>query len=725
MSNSIDTSIQFLKSIGPKRSEYFNSIGIQTVHDLLYYFPTRYLDRSSILNTKKVINYVVNGYEGEVTIIGEVVDKELIRYGKKRLLKVSFKDEQGFFECVWFQGIRFFKDKFNENEVYAISAKPVITKYGHLQFAHPDFDLFSSNESKEFVNTGKIIPFYRIPQELRKINFGNISFRKLIHNAVIKYLKELPETLPEYIVADNNLIDIQTTVQNKHFPLNKTLLEKADYRLKFEELFYIESIIAIRKYNIKEKTNGFSFLLNKQLLKDFLKSLPFELTDAQKKVLHEIRLDMESSKPMNRLIQGDVGSGKTIVALIAMIIAITNNKQAAIMAPTEILALQHYEKIKSFLRMFNINVYLLLGGQKAKDKNNTYKIISNGDPCIIIGTHALIEQKVEFVNLALVVIDEQHRFGVAQRLRLISKGSSPDVIVMTATPIPRTLTMTVYGDLDVSIINEMPKNRKPIKTYLRGENKLEEIYSFIKKSAVNGIQSFIVYPLVEESEKLDLKAAETHYSELKDSVFSEVNVGLIHGRMDWNEKKDIMSRFSQKEFDILISTTVIEVGIDIPGANIILINDAHRFGLSQLHQLRGRIGRGTEQGYCILVVKNSFISKRIEPTFSFEFLSDSVIQKNKTVIRLNAMAEHTSGFTLSEIDLKLRGPGDVFGVQQSGLPKFKYADLINDLNILINAKQQAFKVINDDPQLKKIKNILINNIIDKIYSENIKYMNTA
>ncbi len=724
MSITLNSSIQYLKSIGPKKSELFSKFGINTVYDLLYFFPSRYLDRTTIIDSSQVVKFVASGYNKEITIIGKVTDTEEIRYGRKTIFKVSFKDDNGFFEAVWFRGVKFFKNRFKVDEYYAISAKPVITKYGHLQFAHPDFDKLSSNESVDFRNTGKIIPFYRVPAELKKANLGDLSFRNVISSAVSQCLNEIRETLPAKIITKNNLLDIKTTIKNKHFPESIGLLDRANYRLKFEELFYIESLIALKKKKQK-KGNGISYKVDVPLVKNFLDSLNFQLTKGQLNSLHEIRLDLESSTPMNRLLQGDVGSGKTIVALIALLIVVSNGKQAALMAPTEILAVQHFNNLSEMLSNFPIKIKLLLGGQKGKEKKEAYKNMADGLPAIYVGTHALIEAKANFTNLGLIIIDEQHRFGVAQRSSLITKSNAPDVLVMTATPIPRTLTMTLYGDLDISIIDEMPQNRVPIKTYLRSDSKLDKIYQFIIDSVHKGFQAFIVYPLVEESDKLELKAAEQYYNDLTNSIFSKQQVGLIHGKMKWEEKKEVMLNFNNKKFDILISTTVIEVGIDIPNANIMVINDAHRFGLSQLHQLRGRIGRGAEQGHCILVTSEALAKKQFDASFSFDFLSPAQIQKNKTIIRLNSLVNYTSGFKLAEIDMKLRGPGDIYGLKQSGLPDFKYANLTEDQDVLLKAKETAFSLIDDDPQLEKNENKMVKENIIKFYKKNIHYSSIA
>ncbi len=720
-SKSLSDPIQYLSGVGPKRADSFKAMGINTIENLLFYFPTKYLDRSNILTTAKLLEHVINGYDGEVTVVARVTSTEVIRYRKKQIFKVQFKDDKGFFECVWFKGIKFFKTLFKESDTYAVSGKPSLTRYGNLQFAHPDFDKFSDDESNDFTSTGKIIPFYSIPQDLKSKNVGDIGLRKMIKKAVDEYTDFLVETLPVQLVQSNQLLDIKTAVRNIHFPDSEDDLSQSQNRFKYEELFYIETIVALRKYNYLEKTNGIKFTIHTELIKNFLDTLSFELTDDQLNVLSDIKLDMKNIKPMNRLLQGDVGSGKTIVALISVLIAVSNGHQAVIMAPTEILADQHHQSITKLLKDFNYSVELLIGGTKKSEKNQIKESIQNGKCNILIGTHALIEEDVDFTSLGLVVIDEQHRFGVAHRGKLIKKGIAPDVLIMTATPIPRTLTMTLYGDLDLSLIKELPKNRMPIKTALRGEHSLPDIFKFINDKHESGYQSFIVYPLVEDSEKLDLKAAEVHYSELKETLLKDLNIGLLHGRMNWKEKDETMQRFKNKEFDVLISTTVIEVGIDIPDANIIIINDAERFGLSQLHQLRGRVGRGTVQAYCILITKDELAAKTRNFNYNFDYLSKSQIEFHKSKIRLNAMVNHNSGFDLSEVDLKLRGPGDIFGKMQSGFPKLIFADLTTDQDILINAKNDAFNIIENDSKLAKKENYMIKKKLTEYYSENLQY----
>ncbi|NWF50294.1 MAG: ATP-dependent DNA helicase RecG [Ignavibacteriaceae bacterium] len=724
----VEQSVQYLKAVGPKRAASFNKIGIKTIRDLLFYFPSRHLDRTTVLTFAKAYSYVSNGYSGELTIIAKVAGVEKIRYAKKELLKVQFRDSTGFFECIWFQGIKYFQSVFNEGDTFAISSKPTISRYGKFQFTHPDFDRISEEESFNLLNTGKIIPFYRLAKELRAVNLGDLSLRKIISGAVENYSQYLEETLPDEIITTNNLLSIVDTVRNYHFPQSKAKLDQAIQRLKFEELFYLELLVALRSHNHKSKLKGTRMKINTNLVSDFLKVLPFELTKSQLKVLSEIKLDMLSDKPMNRLLQGDVGSGKTIVALIAMLITVDNGLQSALMVPTEILADQHARTISDYMNKLyeihktrKIKVALLIGGQKKSLKEKNREEIEMQEADIIVGTHALLEENVKFKKLGLVVIDEQHRFGVAQRAKVISKGYSPDVIVMSATPIPRTITMTLYGDLEVSVINELPQNRKPVRTFLRGEKDLPNIFKFIVDKCKEGNQAFIIYPLVEESEKLELKAALSHYEELKSGALKEISLGLIHGRMGWQEKQATMLMFKEKKYDALVATTVIEVGIDIPDANIVLVNDAHRFGLSQLHQLRGRVGRGGKQAYCVLVTKDFLISSSNKFDFENEYLSLTQIENLKSSFRLQAMVKHSDGFKLSEVDLKLRGPGDIFGTMQSGFPELKHADLVNDIELISTAKKTAFELIKNDPTLSHSSNQLIKKILINNYLDNLNY----
>jgi len=730
--NTLDDSVQYLKLVGPKRAESFAKIGIKTIRDLLFYFPLRHLDRTTVLTAAKAYGYLMNGYDGELTVIGKVFEKEKKRFGKKEVLKVQFRDETGFFECVWFHATKYFYSVFNEGELFAISSKPDKSKHGALQFIHPDFDRITEEEEKRFLHTGKIIPFYRIPKELKSGNIGDLSLRRIINLAVENYADQIDETLPVEIINQNKLILLKEAVRSYHFPESIDKLNSALNRFKFEELFYLELLVALRKQNYQSKLIGKKMNIKTNLVQNFLKSLPFELTKAQLRVLGEIKNDLLSEKPMNRLLQGDVGSGKTIVSLIAMLIAVDNGYQAAMMAPTEILADQHAKNISSMMKKLyelhpdrEIKVSLLLGGQKKSEREKRLHEIELQGADLIIGTHALLEEKVKYKNLGLAVIDEQHRFGVRQRAKLQSKGKTPKVLVMSATPIPRTVSMTIYGDLDISVIDEMPKNRLPIKTVLRGESKLPEIFKFIIDKKKDGYQTFLVYPLVEESDKLELKAAETFYEELRKTHLKKLNLGLIHGRMSWQEKEEKMLRFLKKEFDVLVSTTVIEVGIDIPDANIILINDAHRFGLSQLHQLRGRVGRSDKQAYCVLVTKNEIVQYNIQQRLDLDYLSSAMIEKYKSAIRLQTMVRTNNGFEIAEIDLKLRGPGDIFSTKQSGFPDLKYADIINDAKLIVQTKNTAFDLINKDPSLELPNNIVIRKNLIKHYSDNLQYAKIA
>ena len=728
----LSQSVQYVKSVGPKRAEAFEKIGIKTVKDLLYYLPSRHLDRTTVLSAAKAYGYVMNGYDGEVTVIAKVVDKEKRRYGKKELFKVQFRDSTGFFECVWFQGAKYFFSIFNENDIFAISSKPEISKQGNLQFIHPDFDKITEEESNNFLHTGKIIPFYRIPKELKKGYIGDLSLRRIINYTVENYVDYLEETLPVEIIKKNDLLSINKAVKFYHFPENINLFEAARQRFKFEELFYLEILVALRKHNYQTGQTGNKMSIKTNLVSDFIKTLPFELTKSQLTVLSEIKNDMLSDKPMNRLLQGDVGCGKTIVSLIAALIAVDNGFQAALMVPTEILADQHAKSISSMMKILfsshkrkEIKVSLLIGGQKKNQRDKNLAEIELREADIIIGTHALFEKTVKFNNLGLVVIDEQHRFGVEQRSLLQSKGKTPDVLVMSATPIPRTLSMTAYGDLDVSVIDEMPKNRIPVKTVLRGESKLPEIYKFITDKRKEDYQTFIVYPLVEESEKLDLKAATEYYDQLKKTFLSKLQIGLIHGKMKWQEKEEVMLLFLKKEFDVLISTTVIEVGIDIPNANIILINDAHRFGLSQLHQLRGRVGRSNKQAYCILVTKDGIVSKQKKGELELDYLSSTQLEKYKATVRLQTMVKSNDGFKVAETDLKLRGPGNIFGTEQSGFPNLKFADIREDYELIFKTKKISFELIKKDPKLLLPENKIVKKNLVSHYSDKLKYAETA
>jgi ATP-dependent DNA helicase RecG len=523
--------------------------------------------------------------------------------------------------------------------------------------------------------------------------------------------------LPATLRARRNLVPLRVAVQHAHFPKTHTDLNESLRRLKYEELFYFQIKLALQRHGLKAHKHGISFNIRSKLARQLVDSLPFKLTRAQVRVIKEITADMESPAPMNRLLQGDVGSGKTIVALLSMLIAVENGYQAVFMAPTEILAEQHYKTLVALLKGIDVNVRLLVGAQRTRLRRDILEDVRRGTAQIVVGTHALFEKEVEFANLGYVVIDEQHRFGVLQRQALQKKGRNPDVLVMTATPIPRTLSLTLYGDLDVSIIDELPKDRKPITTVLRYEEEREAVYQFVREEIRKGRQAYFVYPLVEESEKSDLKAATIHYQYLQHDVFPDLTLGLLHGRMSSEEKDAVMMRFKNRELDILVATTVIEVGIDVPNASVMVVENAERFGLSQLHQLRGRVGRGSEQSYCILLSKKWIAAKANRLTAESVTWHDALDEQRLAEQRLAAMVQTNDGFKIAELDLKLRGPGDLFGTRQSGMPEFKVADIVSDTHLLEEARRDAFDIIERDPKLTLPDHAVVANTLRALHRE--------
>ncbi len=663
----------YLKGVGPKRAEALAAVKVETLEDMLEYFPRRYLDRSKVTTIGQLQADV------EVTIVGEVVSKQLIRYGKRRLvLKIS--DGTGIMEAVWFAQPGLFEKIFKAEQMVAFSGKP--KRYKQWQMVHPDFDVLT--ETREPLNTGQLIPIYPSTQDLKKNGVGNYTFRRIIFQALQKYGSEIPESLPPSLCKRYKLMSRRDAYQQMHFPESDAALQQVLRRFKYEEIFYLQLLIALRKHFYYAPLAALPVTIDDQLVAQFLDSLPFQLTGAQQRVVDEIRADLQGGAPMNRLVQGDVGAGKTIVALIAMLMVVSSGYQAALMAPTEILARQHYQNIQALLEGLPIRVTVLLGGQKASEKKRIQQEIADGQWDLVVGTHALIQDKVQFPKLGLAIVDEQHRFGVLQRGELIEKGETPHVLVMTATPIPRTLALTIYGDLDVSVIDELPPGRQAIRTFWRTRDKLPQIYDFVRQHLQAGKQVYVVYPLVEESEKLDLQAATEAYQDLSANVFPDYTLGLLHGRMKADEKENVMAAFKRGDCHMLISTTVIEVGVDVPNATIMIIEHAERFGLSQLHQLRGRVGRGGSQSYCILVTP--------------EKVSDVAGQ------RMQIMQKTNDGFVIAEEDLRLRGSGDFFGTRQHGMPDLKYADLAVDYKIVQVAHNDAFELVEKDPHLRKAEN---------------------
>ena len=668
--NPLDTPAEFLKGVGPHRAAALRSIGIENLQDLLEFRSRRYLDHSDIRQIRDI------EIDENVTIAGEIISKQIIRYGKRRLV-LRVHDGTGVLEAVWFNQAGFFEKIFKEQMTVAFSGK--VARYKTWQMVHPDFDIIS--DQREQLNTGQLIPLYPSTQELKKVGLSNYTFRRIFSQALERHGNNIPETLPASLIKRYRLFSRKDAYRQMHFPESIEHLHQVERRFKYEELFYLQLLIALRKHFYSSPETGIPMSLPDTTFNDLIGALPFALTGAQKRALQEIRSDLESGQPMNRLVQGDVGSGKTVVALLGMQLAVAGGYQAAIMAPTEILAQQHYNNIRNLLPDKKIRINLLIGSLKASEKKVVQRRIAEGDVEIVVGTHALIQEGVDFKNLGFVVIDEQHRFGVMQRGELIDKGQKPHVLVMTATPIPRTLALTIYGDLDVSVIDEMPPGRQEIRTFWRTEDRLPLVYDFLREHLKKGEQVYVVYPLVEESEKLDLKAATETYHSLQKEVFPEFQLELLHGRVKAGEKEQIMERFKKGKTHMLISTTVIEVGVDVPNATIMLIEHAERFGLSQLHQLRGRVGRGKQQSYCILITPAKPNDVALE--------------------RMQVMTSTSDGFVIAEEDLRLRGSGEFFGTRQHGMPDLKYANLITDQKIIQTARKDAFAMVEKDPHLRK------------------------
>ncbi len=664
--------LQFLKGIGPKRAAVLFKYGIKTREDLLNFFPRRHIDRSRIIPLSSL------SPEQEVTVIGKI-EAAGIRRSRRPMFYIVISDESGLLEAIWFNSINYFKNLFKVGDWVSLSGKVVF--YRGYQLTHPDYDLFESAEIDNLLNTGKIISFYPGNDTFKRSGLNSKTLRRTFHFLFKEKLDFIREMLPESLRRARAFLERAEAYRQIHEPRDMTHLDRAIYRFKFEDFFFLQLMLALQRAHRKALPDGFAFDKKSPRLEKFYKTLPFKMTEAQKKTVKEIRKDMRRPEPMNRLLQGDVGSGKTLVAVMAILIALDNGVQAALMAPTEILAEQHFFTIQKWLKPLKVDVHLLTGSTSAKKRKAIKEELETGAPCLVVGTHALNEPGVGFKNLGLVIIDEQHRFGVMQRGRLIERGAHPDVLVMTATPIPRTLALTAYGSLDVSIIDEMPANRRPVATVWRFENRAAQIYDFIGERVRAGEQAYIVYPLVEESEKLDLKAATEGFELLSKGSLSRFRISLLHGRMKGPEKEKIMSAFARGEIDIMISTTVIEVGVDVANATVILIEHAERFGLSQLHQLRGRVGRSAKKSYCILKTPYN--------------IGETAQQ------RMKIMTETNDGFIIAEKDLKLRGWGDFFGTRQSGMPEFKLANPIEDREILEQAREDAFGLVAEDPLLRK------------------------
>ncbi|WP_455593491.1 ATP-dependent DNA helicase RecG [Bacteroides sp.] len=686
--------IKFLTGVGPQKADVLNrELKIFSLHDLLFYFPYKYIDRSRIYQVREV-----DGNMPYIQLKGKIVGFETFGEGRQRRLVGHFSDGTGVLDLVWFQGIKYVTGKYKLHEEYIVFGKPSAFN-GRVNIAHPDVD---KPEDMQLSTLG-LQPYYYTTDKMKRSYLNSHAIEKMMATVVKQLQEPLPETLSPRIIAEHHLMPLTEALRNIHFPTNHDLLRKAQYRLKFEELFYLQLNILRYAKDRQRRYRGYMFEVVGDYFNTFYsRNLPFELTGAQKRVIKEIRQDVGSGRQMNRLLQGDVGSGKTLVALMSMLIAIDNGFQACLMAPTEILANQHYETIKQLLYGMDVRVELITGSVKKRNRQPILKGLLTGEVQILIGTHALLEDTVGFAFLGLAVIDEQHRFGVAQRARLwVKNAQPPHVLVMTATPIPRTLAMTVYGDLDVSVIDELPPGRKPITTLHQFDNRREGLYRSVHKQIAEGRQVYIVYPLIKESEKMDLKNLEEGYVHICEE-FPECKVCKMHGKMSAYEKDAQMQLFVTGQAQIMVATTVIEVGVNVPNASVMIIENAERFGLSQLHQLRGRVGRGAAQSYCILVTTYKLTEE--------------------TRKRMEIMVSTNDGFEIAEADLKLRGPGDIEGTQQSGMAfDLKIANLAKDGQLLQYVRNIAEEITNTDPAAENPENEVIWRQLNTLRKSNVNW----
>jgi ATP-dependent DNA helicase RecG len=682
-----ESPIQFIPGVGPSRAKLFQKLGLETVRDILYFFPRNYVDASTIQDI-----YGLRVGE-KATILGRVVHKKIqrTRRGMANLV-LAVEDHSGSVECIWFNQ-PFREREFRTGEVVLLHGE--VKLYNKLQLHPKEWDILQDETMNGVDGAGGLIPIYPATQGL---NYKVI--RRVVQKAIELTRDKVKETLPESIIHGHSFPTLSESIQQMHFPASFSFQEDARRRLVFEEFFYLQLILAMRHSFNKRREGGIPFKpVNKEVARLY-QSLPFQLTEAQKRVIKEIFDDMSLPTAMNRLLQGDVGSGKTIVSLFTILRAVENGYQAALMAPTEILAEQHKRKLKILLGDMGVKLECLTGSLDSKRKEEIRESIANGEVSVVVGTHALIQEGVAFNRLGVVIVDEQHRFGVSQRVSLMEKGENPDCLVMTATPIPRSLALTFYGDLDLSLIDEMPPGRKPVKTRIVEEGRRSRFYQFVRDRVREGDKVFVVFPLVEESDKLDLKDAMTWEKKYRDEIFPGLKVGLVHGRLKGEEKEEVMRKFEMGKLDILVSTTVIEVGVDIPEASIMVIEHAERFGLSQLHQLRGRVGRGDRESYCILFVSDDVASRSIE--------------------RLNVLERTQDGFRVAEEDLRIRGPGEFLGTRQHGIPELRLASLVDDRELLYIARKEAFRIIKNDHELEKEENRHLKLELSHRYSEKVK-----
>ena len=686
--NPLDTSAQYIKGVGPKKFELLRKLGIKTVGDLLFYFPRRHEDRSKFLSISQIKSKISESH----TIRGVVRSSSIFRTKTRiTIFQLTVSDGTGTVYATWFNQ-PYMKKYFKAGDNIILYGK--IQQYNRLQINMPEYEIITDDDEAN-IHIGRITPIYPLTESVRQRMLRSVEYAAVEH-----FYKNIQDFLPEKVRLSQRLIDLKYAVRHIHFPESLAALENARRRIVFDEFFFLEAALALKKARLKLSANGFSHSVEGELLDSFDEGLPFSLTGAQKKAIERIKQDLASPRPMCRLLQGDVGSGKTIVALHAIVISNQSGWQSAIMAPTEILAGQHYLTFLKFLSPLGIKIILLTSSIKPKEKAKIKDMIKSGEVDVVVGTHSLIEEDVEFKNLSLIIVDEQHKFGVAQRVKLTEKAKNPDVLVMTATPIPRTLALTVYGDMDISVIDEMPAGRLPVKTSAFSNKDQGEVYKFMRDEIKQGRQVFVVYPLIDESiacpggqarepagdlfeKPSTLKAAAKMYQDFKDKVFADLRVGLVHGRLKSEEKNKAVEDFRHGKIDILVSTVVVEVGIDMPNASVMVVEHAERFGLSQLHQLRGRIGRSFHQSYCLLIADAKTDSAKM---------------------RIQAMLDTQDGFKIAERDLEIRGPGDFMGTRQSGLPEFRLANIIRDAAILEAARHEAYSVVRADLHLSHPEN---------------------
>ena len=688
MNDLASLNIKYLPGVGPKRAELLNKeLEIFTYLDLLHYYPYKYIDRSKTYKISEI-----DGSMPYIQLRGRIVSYNTHGEGARRRLTALFSDGTGVIELVWFKGIRYITDRYKPGTEYTLFGRPTLFN-GKFNIAHPELDPIDDRID----NTTGLQGYYTTTEKMKNAFLNSKALQKMIYTLLAGIQAPLPETLPAPVIAHRQLMGLTDALRNIHFPVSINHLRRAELRLKFEELFYLQLHILRHTRLRNQKLGGFRFDHIGDYFNNFYHHiLPFELTQAQKRVIKEIRADMGSGRQMNRLLQGDVGSGKTLVALMSMLIAVDNGYQACLMAPTEILATQHYEGLKAMVEPLGLRIELLTGSVTKKRRVPILDGLLTGEVNLLIGTHALLEDTVNFANLGFVVIDEQHRFGVEQRARLWNKNKiPPHILVMTATPIPRTLAMTVYGDLDVSVIDQLPPGRKPIQTLLQYDNRRAQLYAALRKQLQMGRQAYIVYPLIQESEKSDLKNLEEGYDLIREA-FPEYQVCMVHGKMKAAEKEAQMQRFVSGEAQIMVATTVIEVGVNVPNASVMIIENAERFGLAQLHQLRGRVGRGAEQSYCILMT-------------SYKINQD-------TRKRLELMTETNDGFRIAEADMQMRGPGDMEGTQQSGIAfNLQIANLAKDGQILQTARDEANALLDSDERLERPENYIVRKELNRIF----------